>query len=169
MRQRLLRAALVLYPRRWRERYGQELQDLLADLEHDGDRSRASVIWSLMAGAAEERAGALRGPAVRTPATVALVAATLAAVAVVTVSAFGGSTGNGGDQMRASSAPQPVVTNGSQVSYGNPSPRIEQQLQNDIQNLCTQVAAGKRATAIELDPTTDTIVAKIVQTCRGSA
>jgi hypothetical protein len=169
VRRLLFRVILALYPRPWRARYGQELQMLADELERNGDRSRARVMSSLVAGAAEERAAALRASAFRTTATVALVTAVLAAVAVVTVSAFGSTSGNGSGQMQASSAPQQSVRNGSRVSFGNPSPRIEQQLQSDIRTLCTQVAAGKRATAIELNPTTGLVVAKIVQTCGGSA
>jgi hypothetical protein len=168
MRRALLRAALVLYPRRWRERYGQELKDLVDDLQRTGERSRIRLALSVVAGAAQERAVVLRARSARATATVAIVGAVLAAVAVVTVSASS-STRDARTQLRASNGLQPAITSGAEVSYGNPSPLIERQLRADIRGLCTQVAAGKRATAIELNPSTGAIVAKLVQTCGAPA
>jgi hypothetical protein len=165
MRRLFRRVALVLYPRRWRERYGQELQDLLDDLERNDGRSRAGMMLNLIAGAAETRARALRAP-LRSGAALAVVTVALGAVAVVTVFASGRSTGGRSTtELQANSGPTPVVTSGSRVSYGNPSREVEHQLQTDIQTLCRQLAVGKRATAIEMNPTTGAIVGKIVQTC----
>jgi hypothetical protein len=170
MRRVFLRAVIALYPRRWRERYGQELQELLEDLERDDARSRAEMMLSLVAGAAEERVAALRASAFRTGTVVAVGCAGLAAVAFVTVSASGSTTGrNRGTELRASSGHRPASTRGAQVSYGNSGSKIEQQLQSDIQNICAQIAVGKRATAIELDPATGAVVAKVVQTCGSPA
>jgi hypothetical protein len=174
MRRLLLRAVLALYPRAWRQRYGQELKDLLDDLDRNRERSRTRMMLSLVAGAAEERMGVFRAPTLRI-AAVALVVAALAGVAIITVSASGHITGTTTTAaLQANSGPAPVTTNGSQLSYGNPSPAIERQLQVDIQKLCAQISAGqisgtRRATAVELNPTTGMIVAKIVQPCDGSA
>lgn len=174
MRRLLLRAVLALYPRTWRQRYGQELKDLLDDLDRNGTRSRTRMMLSLVAGAAEERMGVFRAPAVRI-AAVAVIAGAVAVVALVTVPASGHITGTTTTPaLQADSGPAQVTTNGSQLSWGNPSPAIKQQLQVDIQKLCAQISAEqisgtRRATAVELNPTTGMIVAKIVQPCEGSA
>ena len=131
------------------------------------------MMLSLVAGAAEERIGVLRAPAARI-AAVAVIAGAVAVVALVTVSASGHITGTTTPALQADSGPAQVTTNGSQLSWGNPSPAIEQQLQIDIQNLCAQISARqisgtRRAAAIELNPTTGIIVAKIIQPCEGAA
>lgn len=156
-----MRAVLALYPRRWRERYGQELQDLLEDLDRSSDRSHARIMMSLLAGAAEERVGALRAPRIWIAATAAVMV-----IAIATVAAHG--SVNGGP-LRADSGPPATATDGFQVSDRDPSPQIKLRLQADIRRLCAQLPAGQLATAIELDPDTGIIVGKIVRTCGSSA
>jgi hypothetical protein len=174
MRRLLLRAVLALYPRAWRQRYGQELKDLLDDLDRSGECSRTRMVLGLVAGAAGERARLFLTPTVRI-AAVAVIAGAVAVVALVTVSASGHITGTTtAAALQADSGPAQVTTDGSQLSWGNPGPAIEQQLQVDIQRVCAQISAERisgtrRAAAVELNPTTGMIVAKIVQPCEGSA
>ncbi len=167
MRHVVVRVVLVLYPRRWRERYGKELQDLLEDLDRNSDRSHTGIMMSLLAGAAEERAGALRARRIWI-ATAAVMVIAIATIAIVTVAPHHAGA-NGSRTLQADSGPPPTATDGSQVPNRDPSPRIKLRLQADIRRLCAQLPAGHRATAIELNPDTGIIVGKIVQTCGSPA
>ncbi len=80
MRQRLSRLLLSTYPRQWRDRYGEELQDLVADLEDSGQRATPLLVNVLAVGLAER----MRTKAVRAPALMAAVVCALA-LALVTL------------------------------------------------------------------------------------
>jgi hypothetical protein len=55
MSNRFLRAVLAVYPRRFRRRYGPEVQGLVNDLEAAGDRSRLRLVSGLLVSAVAER------------------------------------------------------------------------------------------------------------------
>ena len=70
-RERAIRAAIALYPRRWRERYGEDLAHLTLEVLDVGDSTRLVVTADLMRGAATEWLVVLRTH----PATFPVVAA----------------------------------------------------------------------------------------------
>jgi hypothetical protein len=80
MRQRLSRLLLSTYPRQWRDRYGQELQHLVADLEDSGKRATPLVLNVLAVGLAER----VRTKAIRVCALGAAIVCVLA-IALVTL------------------------------------------------------------------------------------
>jgi hypothetical protein len=80
MRDKLLRLLFKLYPREWRDRYGEELQHLVADLTDSGKRP-ASLLRNVLAVGVAER---MRTKAVRATALVmAGVCATAIGLAVL--------------------------------------------------------------------------------------
>jgi protein-S-isoprenylcysteine O-methyltransferase Ste14 len=68
---------LALYPRGWRERYGQELTSLAQELIDAGETTRLRATFDLLAGAAAEWRRALTRPAVLVPAAVATACGTV--------------------------------------------------------------------------------------------
>jgi hypothetical protein len=83
MSYRLLRILVALYPRRWRRRYGAELEQLIVELTSDASLSRLRLVTNLFASATLER---IRGRGVRAAGTTVLVACA-AGVSVVTATA----------------------------------------------------------------------------------
>jgi hypothetical protein len=55
MSRRLIRALIGLYPRRWRRRYGAELEALVTELAANRDRNRARLAAGLIASAGVQR------------------------------------------------------------------------------------------------------------------
>jgi hypothetical protein len=80
MSNRLLRFILALYPRGFRRRYGQEMQDLVNDLRASRDRSGFWLLSELLVSAMAERLQAVRPYARLTISTLAVVAAVGATV-----------------------------------------------------------------------------------------
>ena len=78
MRQKLPRLLLILYPREWRDRYGEELQHLVAELEDSG-KPPASLLRNVLAAGLAER---MRTKAIR---ATALVTAGVCAVAIALI------------------------------------------------------------------------------------
>ena len=60
MNSRLMRMLLKLYPRRIRNRYGDELLDLQSELDAHGDLSRTRLIRDMLAGTLLVRPGGQR-------------------------------------------------------------------------------------------------------------
>jgi protein-S-isoprenylcysteine O-methyltransferase Ste14 len=80
---------LALYPRRWRERYGQELVSLARELVEAGETTRLRATLDLLAGAAVERRRAVARRAVQVPAAVARRAVLVPAAATAAGGALG--------------------------------------------------------------------------------
>jgi len=81
---RLVRAPLALYPRPWRERYGDEVADLIGDLVAAGDTTSLRAGLDLVAGASVERWRAVtRSRPVALTFAVTIVTVTALAVATI--------------------------------------------------------------------------------------
>jgi hypothetical protein len=74
---RAIRLMIALYPRRWRRRYGSELEDLVLEAIEHRDSSTTVVLLNLVQGVANERLRAL-------PASAPLIAVALAGVVTMT-------------------------------------------------------------------------------------
>jgi hypothetical protein len=83
MRRAAIRAVIALYPRRWRLRYGPELQELAIELDDHGALSFGRVVMNLLITAATLHADAVVRHRVLAPLTAALAFAVL--IVVVTV------------------------------------------------------------------------------------
>ncbi len=78
MSRRAIRAAIALYPRQWRKRYGTELEDLTLDAIGHGHSTSAVILVDLMRGAVTQRLLAVRGHPATVPVVAALAIGTLA-------------------------------------------------------------------------------------------
>jgi hypothetical protein len=81
MSRRLLRMLVGLYPRRWRRRYGAELEELVTELAANRDRKRVRLAAGLIANAGVER---IRGLGAWGAAATIVVAALITTTAVLT-------------------------------------------------------------------------------------
>ena len=81
MSRRLLRMLVGLYPRRWRRRYGAELEELVTELAANRDRKRVRLAAGLIANAGVER---IRGLGAWGAAAIIVVAALITTTAVLT-------------------------------------------------------------------------------------
>src|SRR5262245_9337165 len=91
MNARLVRAALLCYPRAWRDRYGEELAVLTNDLVEAGEATQLTAAANLFGGAARERwRAAARSHDVALTATLAIAVGAAVAVAAVRARRTGG-------------------------------------------------------------------------------
>jgi len=107
---RAIRTVIALYPRRWRERYGLELENLTRDAIDHGDSSPTRVLLNLARGAGTQRLLALRAH----PATATAPVAAAIVFGAILVTAGLGHPANGRGPTK-----QPTVS----TTHGAPAPQ----------------------------------------------
>ena len=145
MSDRLLRILIALYPRRWRRRYGVELEQLIAQLDSEHSRTRARLVAGLIGTAAIER---IRAPGMRIVATILVIVAVGTTIAVL-------ATQSSGPSSRAAA----LIRAGRELEAHVDIFRLQ------AKSLCSTVKPGTRAHAIELDPKDGAIIARVVLAC----
>jgi hypothetical protein len=108
MRSRLFRLLVMLYPRRWRERYSEEIGDLSAELLVAGEVTRLRLVLELLGSAFAERVRSLHRS------RFVLVLSGSAALVVVVVVAFLATNGFG---LGGSTSPRVTPVGWYSVSY----------------------------------------------------
>lgn len=173
MSRRLLRTVLMLYPRGWRRRYGRELHELIDELDRNHDRSRVGMVAGLLGAAAHERSRSLGAFIMTTKAPLGLAATAIVAAVVVVVAISGRSDHASVPQLQASASLRTVQNVNQQLRApgikGKQEAKIERELRSTLKTLCTPATAGRRVTAIEMDPNTGAILGKVARTCGPTA
>jgi len=146
---RIVRWLVRLYPADWRRRYGDELVTTAAQLDASRERSRFAMLVGVLAGGIHAWIDASdSGRARRLVLPFGGVAlAALAAGLVMLVSA-GHPNGD------------PVL-----ASARGDAPISHHQVEADVLRLCESTVAGKRATFVDMDPTTGRVLARATRTC----
>jgi hypothetical protein len=138
MMRRTIQAAIALYPRQWRQKYGPDLEQLALEVDERRDSSPTALIFDLVRGAAAQRFRRWR----RSPA-IPLVFAGL--VAIATVGTLGLPPATTNPPRAASKSLQNSGTQGTPTRTGSTAPpRTPSALQHGI--------------IVRLNPTTDAVL-----------
>jgi hypothetical protein len=144
MSRRWVRILIALYPRRWRRRYGAELQQLISEINAERPQSRLALAADLLTAAAAQRIPRL---GLRSASAVLLIAAALGVTVALLASR---------SPLRLTAAARPSRSLAAQIAA------LRTQVEYSI---CTTATPGTTIKAVLIDPASGRVVAELARPC----